>query len=529
MKIINTDKEQGTGQEQFSPRAFRELTAQWFSLPVLFYDHRSHALQYDPARLGQELGYPASGPSFDFLAMIHTDDTPGLRALLTGDTDSAILRLRHCDGSWQHFRLENKGHRVAGDQRVTTLLLEPAPDGAVPEVLSRIRSLSEKILAYGTYEYDMACNTGRWSEGLYRLFGYDEERPEITYDFYRSHVEAGPSGQKAAEDATAATDAGEYSKECSIVTRQGLKKQVQVTGWKMYDEKSRVVKDMGFIRDLTRQRLQETVIRKYIGELERSNRELEEFAYIASHDLQEPLRKISTFSSRLMSRANGQLDAESNEFIDRINVSVENMRLLIDSLLEFSRIARTHEVFLPVDLNVIMRQTRQDLELKVEETGTRIVARKLPVVDASATQMKQLFSNLIGNSIKFRKSGISPVIRVSAERLSDAEKEEHHLPPERVYHKIIFADNGIGFEQEYAARIFQVFQRLHGKAEYPGSGIGLSICKRIVDHHGGLISALNIPGQGARFEVILPERAVPPDDTVPDPASSYEPDYMAKP
>lgn len=524
MRMTNTDRADGIGQKKLSPGAFGELAAQWFSVPVFFYDHRDDLLQYDPVRLAEELGYQASA-SFDFLHILHTDDRAVLQLLLAGKAGSIAVRLLHGDGSWRHYRLANQGSRDTAGRKVSTVVLEQVSGAFVPETLNRIRGLAERLLAYGTFEYDLTRNTGTWSEGLYELLGYGGERPVVNKDFYRAHIDS----SDAEPPANAPGKTGQYSEEYTVITRQGLKKQVQVTGHKVCDEQGRVVTDSGLVRDLTRQKLHDVVIRKYIDELERSNQELEEFAYIASHDLQEPLRKISTFSSRLMARVTGQLDAESNEYIDRISTSVESMRLLIDSLLEFSRIARIHEVFLPVDLNMILKQTKQELELKIEETGTRILSRKLPVIEASASQMKQLFSNLIGNAIKFRKKDTLSLIRISSERVSDKEKEELHLIPEQVYHKIIFSDNGIGFEQEYATRIFQVFQRLHGKAEYPGSGIGLSICKRIADHHGGLISARNIQGQGASFEVILPERAVPPD-VIPDMARSQpEPGYVTKP
>ena len=232
---------------------------------------------------------------------------------------------------------------------------------------------------------------------------------------------------------------------------------------------------------------------------------MEEFAYIASHDLQEPLRKISTFSSLLSEKLGGEIREDANLFLKRIIASADSMRTLIDHLLEFSRITRTNEPFRPTSLSFVLQEVRNELELKIEETGASIEASALPTIQASVMQMKQLFSNILGNAIKFRKPDVPPVIRIGHAELSTSEKREYGLKAEKRYFIIKVSDNGIGFDEAYASRIFQIFQRLHGKTEYPGSGIGLAICKRIADNHHGLIFAESAGNQGACFTVILPE------------------------
>ena len=191
-------------------------------------------------------------------------------------------------------------------------------------------------------------------------------------------------------------------------------------------------------------------------------------------------------------------------YLDRMMVSAENMRMLIHNLLEFSRVTRHNEPFSTVGLDFVLRQVKNDLELVIEETGTKIEAGKLPEVDGSLSQLAQLFTNIIGNAIKFRKENGSPLIRVTAEKANADELVTHDLPANTAYHKISIADNGIGFEPEYAEKIFQIFQRLHGKSEYPGSGIGLAICKRIADNHKGAIYAESKEGEGAIFVILLP-------------------------
>ena len=272
------------------------------------------------------------------------------------------------------------------------------------------------------------------------------------------------------------------------------------------DDQGKPVKFAGSIRDITSQRSIEDELRNKVEQLNHSNRELEEFAYVASHDMQEPLRKITTFSDRLSEKYKDVLTGEGLMYLSRMIASAENMRTLINDLLDFSRITKTEQPFEPVKLDFVLRQVKTELELTIEETGTMIHSGSLPVVDAISSQMKQLFTNLIGNAIKFHKPGIAPVITIESMVLDEKDKRDFELPSNYVYYKIMISDNGIGFEEEYTSRIFQVFQRLHGKSEYPGSGIGLAICKKILEYHNGVIFAQNIPQIGARFTFVLPQR-----------------------
>jgi len=247
------------------------------------------------------------------------------------------------------------------------------------------------------------------------------------------------------------------------------------------------------------------ILENKVRELDRSNKELEEFAYIASHDLQEPLRKITSFSERLKEKLPPNLEPDVQLYLNRMLAATDNMRTLIDNLLEFSRTSRSIEPFVKTDLNIVLSEVKADLELKIEETTAKIEAQSLPVIDAIPMQMRQLFTNLFTNAIKFRSPNSRPQIDISSSEMSDEEKEMNHLRAGSKYHKITVRDYGIGFDQEFSTKIFQIFQRLHGKAEYPGSGIGLAICKKIVENHNGRILAESEQGKGANFIVILPE------------------------
>jgi len=240
-------------------------------------------------------------------------------------------------------------------------------------------------------------------------------------------------------------------------------------------------------------------------ELTRSNRDLEEFAYEASHDLQEPLRKVITFGERLRDKFGNILGNEGKAYLSRMAAATDNMRILIDNLLEFSKISRSNEAFVLSDLNVVMEEAKGELELKIEETGAEIMQDDLPFIVCNPLQIRQLFVNLLSNSLKFRKKDRKTIIRIGSRPATVEEKAAEKLPVDQVYYWITIADNGIGFEKEYAERIFLIFQRLHGKSEYPGSGIGLAICKKIADQHHGVIRAEGRPGDGAVFIVILPK------------------------
>jgi PAS domain S-box-containing protein len=227
-------------------------------------------------------------------------------------------------------------------------------------------------------------------------------------------------------------------------------------------------------------------------ELRRSNEELEQFAYIASHDLQEPLRKIQSFGDLLKTKYREQLPAGGKEYADKMLNSAARMRRLIDDLLSLSRITSQGKAYTRADLTDLAEQVKADFDLRLEATGGTIDIGPLPAVDADPPQIRQLFQNLFSNALKFRKPGVAPEIRVRGESSDDGTA------------RITVEDNGIGFEEKYSARIFQVFQRLHGRDEYEGTGVGLAICQKIVERHGGTITAHGRPGDGATFAVALP-------------------------
>jgi two-component system sensor kinase FixL len=254
---------------------------------------------------------------------------------------------------------------------------------------------------------------------------------------------------------------------------------------------------VGLLHDISELKQQESQLRHYAQELERSNRELREFAYVSSHDLQEPLRKIQAFGDRLYHREFDQLSGRGKDYLQRMLNAAQRMSNLINDLLSYSRVTSKGNPFEKLDLNRVAREVLSDLEIKIEKLQADIHCDELPQIEADPTQMRQLFQNLIGNSLKFTQQGSKTQVRIWAEVIG--EDEQKGIPRATLY----FRDNGMGFDTKYKERIFTIFQRLEG-AKYEGSGIGLSICKRIVDRHHGDIDVESAPGQGTTFSVTLP-------------------------
>ncbi|HVK96906.1 MAG TPA: PAS domain-containing protein, partial [Flavisolibacter sp.] len=269
------------------------------------------------------------------------------------------------------------------------------------------------------------------------------------------------------------------------------------------NEEGQVTQILGAALDINRRKDMERTILQNTMQLEQSNASLEEFAYVASHDLKEPLRKISTFGDRLVASQLQNLSPEGKIYLQKIIDASQRMQTMISDLLSISMITGNRS-FAPHSLQRLLDEAIQTLEFKIEQQNAIIKYDPLPEAQVIPSQIRQLFQNLLSNSLKFTREGVQPVITISYSIAEEIEVERLGLKEHKNYLKIIIEDNGIGFENEFAAKIFAIFQRLHGRSEYEGSGIGLAICKKIVEHHGGAIYASGIPDEGARFTIILP-------------------------
>ncbi|MFC4426004.1 PAS domain-containing sensor histidine kinase [Deinococcus navajonensis] len=285
-----------------------------------------------------------------------------------------------------------------------------------------------------------------------------------------------------------------------IYSAQGRKVAAVVTGTDISERKRAEQEIRDLNSDLERRveaRTQalaasEASLRAFARQLELSNRELQDFAYVASHDLQEPLRKVQAFADRLSSRYGEALNDEGRDYLARMQNAAGRMQQLINDLLSLSRITTRVQPFAPVDLQELVRGTLSDLEVQIQRQGAQVRVGPLPVVVGDATQLGQLMQNLIGNALKFRREA-PPVVEVQAQREGD-------------FWRIEVQDNGLGFDEKYLDRIFTPFQRLHGRGTFEGTGMGLTICRKIVERHGGTLTARSAPGEGSTFIARLPVR-----------------------
>jgi two-component system sensor kinase FixL len=281
---------------------------------------------------------------------------------------------------------------------------------------------------------------------------------------------------------------------------------VEVVKAPVLDDDGDVIGLLGLFTDITDRKMAETSLRDLALRLERSNRELQDFAYVASHDLQEPLRKISVFGDRLRNKWAEALGTEGCDYLDRMLKAAGRMQTLINDLLAFSRLTTKSRPFVPVELSTVAKEVAGDLEARIEQLQARVEIGSLPVIDAEPLQMRQLLQNLIGNALKFHRPTEQAVVKVTGTVLQEMPlKAPRNAPPIEIL-ELSVSDNGIGFEEKYVDRIFNVFQRLHSRGEYEGTGMGLAIARRIVEHHGGQITARSKPGVGATFIARLPVR-----------------------
>jgi signal transduction histidine kinase len=241
---------------------------------------------------------------------------------------------------------------------------------------------------------------------------------------------------------------------------------------------------------------------KNIEQLESTNRELDQFAFIASHDLQEPLRKIRTFSNRILTKYSSQLDHEGQMYIEKMQNGCERMQNLINDILAFSKISHSRETLVYSDMNLLLQEVLMDMDLQINEKNAIVTMDKLPKVPVYPGLIKPLFQNLLNNSLKYSKKNVRPIINISANTESYENSNGNNKSGKFV--RIRIKDNGVGFEQQYAEQIFTMFKRLHSHSEYAGTGIGLAICKKIVDEHRGYITAKSAVDKGATFTVSLP-------------------------
>jgi len=353
----------------------------------------------------------------------------------------------------------------------------------------------------------------------YKIFGMKrEENQEFDYEEYLSKIH--PDDKPYVDSyITKAFENKKFPEFYHRLILDGEVKTLHSRGDVVLNEAGEVTQMIGTVQDVTEQKKVEEELLSKTQALENTNIELEKFASIASHDLQEPLRKIITFSSMLEKDYKDLLDGKGKMYLDKITGASERMQKLINDILEFSRLMDTHS-FTPINLKQVLIHVLSDMEILIADTHAKIEIEALPDIEANAAQLGQLFQNIISNAIKFRKENTIPHIQIHSEMIKGNKLSADHFPAVKYYKfsllndarywenelfcRIYITDNGIGFEESYMDKIFTLFQRLHGRSEYEGTGIGLAICKKVTDIHHGSVTARSKPGEGATFIITLP-------------------------
>ena len=352
---------------------------------------------------------------------------------------------------------------------------------------------SQEIARLGSWELDLVANSLVWSDEVYRIFGLQPQEFGATYEAFLERVHP---DDRATVDAAYSGSLQEqrdaYELEHRVVRKDnGEIRFVHEKCEHVRDAAGLIIRSVGMVHDVTERRRAEEALRQTMEELERSNKELEQFAYIASHDLQEPLRQVSGFGNLLSERYADQLDDKGKQYIAYMAEGSRRMSNLVRALLDYSRVGRPGHEVEPVAAGEILNGVLLDLKATVEECGARVTQQSLPTVLAHQVELGQLFQNLIGNALKFRREGVTPEIHVGCR-------------PDGQTCTFWVKDNGIGIPPDLHEKAFQVFQRLHGQGKYPGTGIGLAICKKIVERHGGRIWIESTVGEGSTFFFALP-------------------------
>lgn len=428
-------------------------------------------------------------------------------------------------GSISITALHNHQGEVIGFTKVTRDLTERRNQELRIQQVNEALTLKNEQLRRGEERYhrmvtevedyviiliDIEGRIENWNKGAEKIKGYkaDEIIGKHFSIFYPEEDRQNNVPKKLLEEATIK---GKAVYEGWRLRKDGTRFWGSVVITALHNDDGDVIAFTKVTRDLTdKKESEEKLMASSIAlqqknrELERINQELSSFAYISSHDLQEPLRKIQTFADRIVETEFENLTAKGKDYFRRIQAGAARMQKLIRDILAYSRTTTTEKIFEEKDLNDLLAQSKIELEVRISEKNAVIESDKLPTISVIPFQIQQLFNNLLNNALKFSKEEVRPHVRLTSKIVTGKNVPHPEAVPDKKYCHLRFFDNGIGFESEYNTKIFEVFQRLHPRSEYAGTGIGLAICKKIVENHNGFIFAEGKLGEGATFHIYLP-------------------------
>lgn len=371
----------------------------------------------------------------------------------------------------------------------------------------RLYRQAQAVTKIGNYVWDLRDRSLRWSDQMYNIY---EIEPGANVNDGRLRPYNHPDDNAIVdENIGASIKTGKpFSFFYRIILNDKREKVLHARGEIEYDAAGNATKVFGTTQDVTEQKAIEWVLHQKTTELQQSNRSLEEFAFIASHDLKEPLRKISTLTDRLVVLENKNLSDDGKIYLQKVVNSSIRMQQMVDDLLSLAQVTSDRS-FQKVNLQHLLAEVLQTFDQKLEETKASVSSSALPEISVVPSQFRRLFQNLLSNSLKFVRGDDTPiVVKIEHEYLNHHAAQEFNIQPADRFLKLTFTDNGIGFDNKFLPKIFSIFQRLHPRAKYEGNGIGLSICKRIVENHAGVMFANGEPDKGATFTVIVPDHTL---------------------
>ena len=482
---------------------------------LILVDAEGHVLMRNPAAVhilglddGDAYGRVAGTPRYPIVRPdrqpFPEDELPEREVLRTGQAVSGVIQgIVGPKGATRWYSVNARAAEVDDEGAVRTVVVSftDVTEQRQAEVELRASEAqlqkAQQIAQIGSWKWSIADNEIEWSDEMFRIFGLSPDAFEPSFERYLHYIHpedrmsVGEAVRKAVERREA------YEVNHRVVLPTGAVRYIHGLGEVLVDGDGAPVVLQGTAQDVTAQHEADRAMQRYADDLEERNAELEQFAYVASHDLQEPLRMVSSFLQLLQRRYADQLDDTADEYIAYAVDGAKRMQILIQDLLAYSRVGTRGKPFKPVDMRQTMEDVMTDLGPALDEYGADVQVDPLPTISADDTQMRQLMQNLVANAVKFHGES-APEVRVTAERVQEEDRQLWQFS---------VADNGIGIEPHHAERVFQIFQRLHTRDEYEGTGIGLAMCKKIVERHGGRIWFESELGTGTTFYFTIPDDA----------------------